>query len=400
VNRRVAFCIAAMTASQIAVYIARPITSYRLLGLGAGAREIGFVTAAFALLPLFLAIPLGRSADRRRAPLVTVGCAIQVLACVLLAWAQTPLTLGAASAVLGLGHLGVALGVQEVIARESGDQHHDRDFGLLTAGVSLGQLIGPLIGGFVLDQGDSLLTATRHAMLIAAVVVVPATLFAALGERGRGQEARDPVSRRGSVRTIVQTRGVPAGIFASIAVLSAADIFTAYLPVIGEQRGIGPGAVGVLLALRAGASMATRIGIGRIVARVGRERLIILSALGAAVSLGAISFVHSVVPLAVLCLITGVGLGFGQPLSMTLIVQLVPEYARATALAVRLTGNRVGQVAAPAAAGLVAGSAGARSVFWVLSALLGCSALAVRRAPQAAFRAPAHDAEAVVDNEL
>ena len=74
-----------MTASQIAVYIARPITSYRLLGLGAGAREVGFVTAAFAVLPLFLAIPLGRSADRRRAPLVTVGCAIQVVACVLLA---------------------------------------------------------------------------------------------------------------------------------------------------------------------------------------------------------------------------------------------------------------------------------------------------------------------------
>jgi MFS family permease len=230
-------------------------------------------------------------------------------------------------------------------------------------------------------------------MLIAAVVVVPATLLAALGERGRGAGAGDTVSRRGSVRTILQTRGVPAGIFASIAVLSAADIFTAYMPVIGEQRGIAPGAVGVLLALRAGASMATRIGIGRIVARVGRERLIILSALGAAVSLGAISFVHGVLELAVLCLVTGVGLGFGQPLSMTLIVQLVPEYARATALAVRLTGNRVGQVAAPAAAGIVAGSAGARSVFWVLSALLGSSALAVRRAPQAAFRATAHDAE-------
>jgi MFS family permease len=397
VNRRVAFCIAAMTASQIAVYIARPITSYRLLGLGAGVREVGFVTAAFALLPLFLAIPLGRSADRRRAPLVTLGCAIQVVACVLLAWAQTPLTLGAASAVLGLGHLGVALGVQEVIARESGDRHHDRDFGLLTAGVSLGQMIGPLIGGLVLDQGASLLTATRHAMVVAAVVLIPATVLAAVGERGRGSEAVDAVSRRGSVRTILNTRGVPAGIFASIAVLSAADIFTAYMPVIGEQRGIAPGVVGVLLALRAGSSMATRIGIGRIVARFGRERLIILSALAAAVSLGAIAFVHGVAPLAVLCVITGVGLGFGQPLSMTLIVQLVPEYARGTALAVRLAGNRVGQVAAPAAAGVVAGSAGARSVFWVLSVLLGCSALAVRQGHRAAFRAPAAEADAVVD---
>jgi MFS family permease len=397
VNRRVAFCIAAMTASQIAVYIARPITSYRLLGLGAGAREVGLVTAAFALLPLFLAIPLGRSADRRRAPLVTVGCAIQVVACVLLAWAQAPLTLGAASAVLGLGHLGVALGVQEVIARESGDRHHDRDFGLLTAGVSLGQMIGPLIGGLVLDQGNSLLTATRHAMVVAAVVVLPATALAALGERGRRSEAVEAVSRRGSVRTILHTRGVPAGIFASVAVLSAADIFTAYMPVIGEQRGIAPGVVGVLLAIRAGSSMATRIGIGRIVARFGREHLIISSALAAAVSLGAIAFVHGVVPLAVLCVITGVGLGFGQPLSMTLIVQLVPEYARGTALAVRLAGNRVGQVAAPAAAGMVAGSAGARSVFWVLSALLGCSALAVRRAPRGP-RAPAYEAEALVDS--
>jgi MFS family permease len=229
-------------------------------------------------------------------------------------------------------------------------------------------------------------------MLVAAAVVVPATALAALGERGRKQDEAGGVSRRGSVRTILHTRGVPAGIFASIAVLSAADIFTAYMPVIGEQRGIAPAVVGILLALRAGSSMATRIGIGRL----GRERLITLSALGAAVSLGAIAFVHGVVPLAVLCVITGVGLGFGQPLSMTLIVQLVPEYARGTALAVRLAGNRVGQVAAPAAAGVVAGSAGARSVFWVLSALLGCSALTVRRAPQAAFRAPA-EAEPAVD---
>ena len=380
-NRRVALCIAALTASQAAVYVARPITSYRLLGLGAGVREVGFVTAAFALVPLFLAIPLGRSADRRRAPLVTAGCALQVVACALLAFARTPLTLGAASAVLGLGHLGVALGVQEVIARESDDRHHDRDFGLLTAGVSLGQMAGPLIGGLVLDNAGSLVPATRDAILVAGLIVCGAVVLAALGERGRGGAEPDAASSRGSVRTILRTRGVPAGMFASIAVLSAADVFTAYLPVIGEQRGLAPGAVGVLLALRAGASMASRIGIGRIVRRVGRERLITLSAAAAALSLGAVAFVHSVGALAFLCVAAGLGLGFGQPLSMTLVVQLVPQYARGTALAVRLAGNRVGQVAAPAAAGIVAGSAGARAVFWVLSGLLATSALAIGRAP-------------------
>ena len=63
---------------------------------------------------------------------------------------------------------------------------------------------------------------------------------------------------------------------------------------------------------------------------------------------------------------------------MTLVIQLVPEHARSTALAVRLTGNRIGQVATPAAAGVVAGSTGVSSVFWLLGAMLVASALAIR----------------------
>ena len=88
---------------------------------------------------------------------------------------------------------------------------------------------------------------------------------------------------------------------------------------------------------------------------------------------------HDVWALAALSIVAGFGMGFGQPLSMTLVVQLVPAHARSTALAVRLTGNRIGQVATPAAAGVVAGNAGASSVFWLLGALLAASALAIQR---------------------
>ncbi|HEY6030541.1 MAG TPA: hypothetical protein VIU44_08260, partial [Gaiellaceae bacterium] len=146
-NRRLLFAVLAMATAQAAVYVARPMTSYRLLGLGAGARDVGLVTAAFALIPLFLAIPLGRRADRQISPrrageaatslsgrlrrayagggsLIAGGCGIELIACLLLAGARSPLSLGAASAVLGLGHLGVALGAQAVIARESDDDRH------------------------------------------------------------------------------------------------------------------------------------------------------------------------------------------------------------------------------------------------------------------------------------
>jgi MFS family permease len=398
-SRRLAFAVLAMTTAQAAVYIARPMTSYRLLGLGEGARAVGLVAAAFALVPLFLAIPLGRFADRRGGPLLGAGCAVQAVACLLLAAATTPLGLAGASVVLGLGHLALALGVQEVIARESEDHRHDSHFGLFAAGVSLGQLVGPLVGGFILDHaGGTRVAATGRALLAAAVFAVLATAFAVVADRSRdAASVRALAPRRGSVRSIVGTRGVPAGIFASIAVLSAADIFTAYMPVLGEQRSIGPGVVGVLLGIRAAASMASRVGIGTIVARVGRVRLITISAAAAAVAFGAITVTDNVVALAVLCAVAGFALGFGQPLSMTLVVQLVPEHARATALGVRLTGNRLGQVAAPAAAGVVAGSAGAGSVFWLTSAMLAASAVAIRRPAAPPSPAPVEAAEATLE---
>jgi len=386
-NRRLLFALLAMGVAQAAVYLIRPTTSYRLLAYGEGAREVGLVAAAFALLPIFLAIPLGRLSDRRGAPLLVIGCAVQTVGCLLLAFSTTTLTIAGASAVVGVGHLALALGSQDVVARESHSDRHDHHFGLLTAGVSLGQLFGPLLAGLLLgDSGTPSPGATTRCLLVATGILVLATLCAAVAEANRGTAAaRAPSSRRGSVRTIVRTRGVPAGIFASIAVLAAADVFTAYMPVIGAENDIGPRAIGVLLALRAAASIAARVGIGATVRRIGRTRLIAAGAAAAAAALVGMTITQDVWALAALSIVAGFGMGFGQPLSMTLVVQLVPEHAKSTALAVRLTGNRIGQVATPAAAGVVAGSAGASSVFWLLGGLLAASALAIQRpAPNAA----------------
>lgn len=378
-SRRLLFALLAMGIAQAAVYVIRPTTSYRLLAYGEGAREVGLVAAAFALLPIFLAIPLGRLSDRRGAPLLVLGCAVQAVGCLALAFSASTLAIAAASAVIGLGHLALALGSQDVVARESRSERHDHHFGLLTAGVSIGQLVGPLLAGALLGgSGTPSAAATTRCLLVATGILVAATVCGAIADASRGAASERAPSRRGSVRTIVRTRGVPAGIFASIAVLAAADVFTAYLPVIGAENEIGPRAIGVLLALRAAASIAARLGIGAIVSRVGRARLIAIGAAAAAAALVGMTVTHDVRTLAVLSVVAGFGMGFGQPLSMTLVVQLVPQHARSTALAVRLTGNRIGQVATPAAAGVVAGSAGAGSVFWLLGAILAASALAIR----------------------
>ena len=187
-SRRLAYALLAMAAGQAAVYVARPTTSYRLLSLGYDARDVGLVAAAYALLPLLAAIPLGRYSDRRHAgSLLAVGCALEAVACVLLGVADTAVALAVASTVLGLGHLAVALGVQDVVARESHPDRHDQHFGLLTAGVSLGQLVGPLVAGAALGgQGGPALTgATTRAMLIGGAIAASAGVCGFLAQRRR-----------------------------------------------------------------------------------------------------------------------------------------------------------------------------------------------------------------------
>lgn len=379
---RLLFALISIGGTQTAVYIARPVTSYKLLGLGAGPREVGLVTAAYALLPLFLAIPLGRFSDRRDpAPLLVAGCAVQALACVLLGVAGQTSTLAAATVLLGLGHLAVALGAQHAVARASDAAHHDRNFAALTLLVSIGQLVGPLIGGGLLDArgSASLADASGRAMYVAAGVAALSTGVAALTFRGGFAPAAAAEVAVAKAREILVRRGVPAGMFASLAALACADVITAYLPVLGEEKGIAPGAIGVLLALRALASIAARFGIVQLVSRFGRLGVLAASAALAAVALAGLAVARDPVVIGVLIVLAGYGLGFGQPLSMTMIVQRVPPSWAGTALAVRLTGNRFGQVGGPTLAGLVSGGAGVSAVFWVFAGAMAVSALAVQR---------------------
>lgn len=375
--------LAGVVLTQAALYLARPVTSYRALALGADARAVGLITAAFALVPLVVAVPLGRASDRWRPGwLLTGGIALGALACALLGLADSLPGLALASAVLGLGHLALTLAGQSLIARQSGDDRHDRDFGLYAAAASAGQLIGPALAGIVLGAaGHSLEDATTAGFLVAAglmALAVPTSLGTdRLGPAGRPRDRSEGRPLRAG--ELIGARGVPAGMFASLAILATVDVLTAYLPVLGTQRGIPPAVVGGLLSLRAAASILSRVLIPWMVGRLGRVRLLAASAAGSALLTAALPLAGGTAALAVLLAAAGFLLGIGQPLTMSMVVQAVPEGTRGTALAIRLTGNRFGQVATPAAAGLVAGAAGVSAAFFLLGGLLGLAAVAVVR---------------------
>jgi predicted MFS family arabinose efflux permease len=83
----------------------------------------------------------------------------------------------------------------------------------------------------------------------------------------------------------------------------------------------------------------------------------------------------------VLLACAGLGLGVAQPITMSWVAGRAPTGARATALGVRLTANRLGQLLLPSAVGVVAGAAGVSAIFVALGVLLAASGTVVVRTP-------------------
>jgi hypothetical protein len=205
--------------------------------------------------------------------------------------------------VLGLGHLALTLAGQSLIARQSDDAQHDRDFGLYAAAASSGQLVGPALAGFALSSaGRPLEDATTLGFLVAAglmALAIPTSLGTdRLGRAGRPRATVEGRPLRAG--ELIGATGVPAGMFASLAILATVDVLTAYLPVLGTQRGIAPAVVGALLSLRAATSVLSRVLIPWMVGRLGRIRLLAASAAGSALVTAALPLAGGPVVLGVL----------------------------------------------------------------------------------------------------
>ncbi|MFG3204643.1 MFS transporter [Streptomyces sp. NPDC048192] len=369
--------------AQGAVSMARPAVSYRALALGADERAVGVIAGVYALLPLFAAVPLGRRTDHGRcAPLLPAGVVLISGGCALSGLAGSLWAMALWSGVMGLGHLCFVIGAQSLVARQSAPHEQDRNFGHFTIGASLGQLIGPVAAGALIGGSDR---AHSSALALVAAGAGAAAAFASLWriEDRTAVTSRVPDGDRVPVGRILRARGVRAGMLISLSVLSATDVLTAYLPVVGDHRGIAPSVVGVLLSLRAGATIACRLVLTPLLRLLGRPALLTLTCLLAALLCAGVALPVPAWALGAMLTVLGFCLGVGQPLSMTTVVQAAPEEARSTALALRLTGNRLGQVAAPAAAGLVAGLAGVAAPFVMLGASLLLSAGVAVRSPLA-----------------
>lgn len=359
----------------------RPALAYAMIAAGAPVWMLSALAASFAVPALVLALPAGRFVDvfgERRAAVLGALLVVAGVVAAILGADEPLLLLLLASLLVGAGHLPSIAAGQTQVAHRTSEQRLDVMYGYYSFSASCGQLLGPLL--LTLPGGTRSLPPVMPVLGSCLGLALLLLVTAAMMMSSRHQAA--PAVAGGALRqtgALVRRPGVLRALLVGAAAVAVLDIVQVYWPALGVERGYDVALVSAMLSLRAIASMASRLGLGLLVRRLGRVRLLRAAMLTAALALAATASALPVGAIAVAAVIFGFALGVCQPLSMSWLAALTPPHNRGLSVALRLGANRMGQTLVPVALGGVAAASGVWVVVLVSSGLLLVTTLLVRR---------------------
>lgn len=348
----VALCVGLTSAFVVQTMLLIAVPLYAL-DLGASPLVVGFALSAPYILPLIFAIPLGGLVTRVGGRVVVIFGGIGLMIGPLFV-VVVPGYLGLllSQFCFGISQLIMILGAQSIISGLARGKTLEMYFGWYTTCLSGGQLLGPLLAGWLIDSID--LMAAFITMALIAVLGFVSGLFL----RGKAIEGalveKSLLGYRAQARLIKTNPGVQVSIALTVAVMFALGAHSSFLPVYLENSSFTATAIGALISLRALCAMAVRPFMSNIIRLVGgRVRAMIISIGLTGAGIAFTGFTASVWMLALFSILVGIGSGISQPLSMIVLAEHVSHAQRPSALGMRLMGNRGVQFLAPLMLGLL-----------------------------------------------
>lgn len=364
---------------QIVTAVTRVTVSYRSIELDLPVTWYGAISSGYALLPIFVALPLGRWIDRGRdSQAIWAGSAF-TLAANLGLWLapSSPWHLLAFTVIGGIGHLFLMAGHQMFVLRCVGTAGREAVLGHYMVALAVGQMIGPLIVGWSAGSAAVAPTAPLFALALGLSAATLVGAFAMPASRPDPAGTKRPAPA--SVNELLHVRGLVVVILASVMTVASMDLFMIYMPLLGAERGIGAWHVGMLLMTRALAAMASRLIYAHMIAALGRANLTLATMVCGAIGFAVLAVTDSLPLMYFAVAMMGFGLGLAVVLCLSNVVELAPTSARGMAMTMRLTGNRMGQFIFPFFAGLLGAAAGVGAILGVTSVALLASAIATWR---------------------
>ena len=359
--------------AQASIYVMRPMITYRALENGASGYQIGLIASIYALVPLVVAVQMGRWVGRiGEVPLLFAGCLSFIILGVSFAFLNNIIAIAAATALTGVAHLSNVAASQAMVASRSPHQLQDQNFGYFSFATSMGHTFGPMLGGLIAGSSGVLPQSSTSAFIFAAILAFLATVPFFLFKNIKGVRSQEEREAAGAIkaREVIKRPGIKPAIWTSLAVASTNDVLVVILPLVGTQLGINPVVIGAILSIRSAAAMISRFSLGRLTSTFGSARVMNVSMFISAIFLFVSAFATTEITLGVVMAIVGFLLGIGQPLTMSIVSKKSPIEERAMAISIRLFGNRLGQFLVPLGAGALAAPFGGGAVFVGLSVLI------------------------------
>lgn len=338
-----------------------PLAPLYSVALGASPAVIGLVIAAAFVLPLFIAIPAGSLVDRygpRR--ILLMGTLLVGLSPFLVPLFPGFASLGLLQVFGGLGQLLAVVAAQSYVAGLGGGRAREQNFGWYSTFISVGQLVGPLLAGVVVDLfGFEEAFALSGALSLLAVVLV--MRLKRHPQQTSGAMHRFP--RPAQVKRLLRNPRVQLALLVSGTLMIPTLGYQSFLPAYLDLLAYPATLIGAIISLRALATIAVRPFMPRIISAFGgRLRTLIVTTAMCVAALAAISL-GSIWTLVLVTILVGVGLGISQPLTMVTVVDGVDAAERGTAFGLRLTANRSVQVVGPLLLGTIAQWVGYGAMF-------------------------------------
>lgn len=352
----------------------RVLLALYALQLGAQPFAVGVLAATFSAFPMLLAWLAGRLSDRFGSRwLLMFGAAGS--ACGMLVPYLVPglPALYVASAMIGLSFTFYTVSLQNLVGILGKAHERTRHFSNFAMVAAFASFLGPLIAGFSIDHmgfGFACLNLVLLSLVPVVMLAIRGTILPG-GKRHSGPPGsfKDMLADPNVRRVLATTSLVQLGI----------DLFQFYLPIYGHAIGLSASAIGVVLAMFAGASFVVRMIMPRLIARFHEEAVLSYAFYIAAASFVLIPFFKDTVVLSLISFLFGLGMGCGPPITMMLTYRQSPEGRSGEALGLRFTANHLARVVGPLVSGSIGSAFGLFPVFWVNALMMASGGLISRR---------------------
>ncbi|WP_375773356.1 MFS transporter [Archangium gephyra] len=344
-----------------------PLLPFYVQSMGGSELTVGVLLGSFSFTQLLATPVLGRFSDRYgRRPIILLSLAANAVAMGLFSLASYHhlLPLLFVSRILAGATAGNLSACQATLADVAPPESRARAMGRLGAGIGLGLVLGPMIGGQLSQWGAWVPPLAAAALALVGALGVLLAMPETHAPSGRAPAAKQP-SRLSVFHSSPRQRALSLMLLLYFFVfLSMTTLQVAFALLAQERVGWGAEQVGNIFGLVGGLGLVIQGGlIGPLSKAVGEARLLIFGTLLLAAGMLGVSASAQPLPLIGAVVLLGTGLGLTQPLLSSLASQAANPALLGLTLGLAQSSGGLARTVGPVASGALYKALGASAPF-------------------------------------